>query len=524
MNDRTRLQNLLGASLDSRPDALAIRFGSHDLSFTALDRDVRRLATGLRREGVRRGDRVALFLPNCPEAVMATLACYQLGAIAVPLNYRYLAPETRNVLERVEATLLIHHVDRAPVVATLGDTIEPARCFRVASAPEDSGTTPSAIAATSSAGRLFAHEPLAQPEELDEEDPALILFTSGSTGPPKGVVHTHGSAFAGIDISRRITEVDPHDTVLVGKPISHAGGLETQLMPTLLVGGAVVLAMKPTPAEAVSLIRSSSVTQYALMASDLLDFIEHLEQHPTRIDTLENGIGSGDVVPTELHHRFRDLFGWEVMEGCGMTELGTYYAMNPRHGERRWGSLGLPCPDMQIQILGDDGESARAGEVGEIALRSPASTIGYWKEASATEELLRDGWLHTGDLGHFDADGYLWLFGRKKLIIVRRGSNITPTEVENVIDLHPRVHASVVVGLPDARDGHVPVALVALTEGSERLDEDALRSFVSERLAAYKTPVRYVFLSELPRNSTGKFDRHRLEQIARDALGGSTSS
>lgn len=313
--------------------------------------------------------------------------------------------------------------------------------------------------------------------------------------------------------------------MLVGKPITHAGGLQTQLMPTLSVGGQVILAMKPEPAQAASLIDAHAVSEYGMLASDLLDFVEYLEEsHATCLPTLKNSIGSGDSVPVDLHHRFRDLLGWEVMEGAGMTEIGGYYAANPRYGSRKWGSLGLPTPDTELRIVDESGAECPSGETGEIAVRSPSATIGYWQDPAGTAEVIRDGWLYTGDLAHRDEQGYVWFVGRKKLMIVRRGSNIAPAEVEDVLDEHPQVHASVVVGVHDQRDGQVPVACVARLHDTESVTEGELRDFVAKRLAAYKNPARYFFFDELPRNSTGKFDRHRLQEAAEREMAGGESS
>ena len=317
------------------------------------------------------------------------------------------------------------------------------------------------------------------------------------------MVHSHAGAFHGIDISRRIFDLSQQSRVLVGKPISHAGGLETQLMPTLLAGGEVSLAMKPTPKQAATMIQAYQITEYAMLASDLLDFVEYLEQNPTDLSSLRTSIGSGDSVPEDLHQRFRDLFGWEVMEGCGMTELGGYYAANPLRGIRKWGSLGLPAPDMRLRIVDEEGNDVEGEAVGEVLVQSPSATIGYWHNPTATDDLFRGGWLHTGDLAHFDSDRYVWFVGRKKLMIVRRGSNIAPAEIENVLDAYPQVHASVVVGVPDRLDGHVPVACVAAVDPRCPPSEAELREFVSQHLAAYKNPVRYLFFDELPRNSTG---------------------
>lgn len=516
MADYTRLQNLLCPALEAVPERIAIRASSTEISYAELDRQVRVVAAGLRAQGVQSGDRVAWFLPNCLEAVTTTLACYQLGAIAVPLNNRYVAQEARDVLERITARVLVFAAERRDVVQPLLDSNLVESAFQVGGGGDGS---------VSSFDALLDYEPLVEQEAVDAQHPALILFTSGSTGHPKGVVHSHRGAFSGIDISRRIFDFQRDDIVLVGKPITHAGGLQTQLMPTLLVGGEVILAMKPEPAKAASLIDAHAVSEYGMLASDLLDFVEYLEEsHATRLPTLKNCIGSGDSVPVDLHHRFRDLLGWEVMEGAGMTEVGGYYAANPRYGSRKWGSLGLPTPDTELRIVDERGVECPPGEMGEIAIRSPSATIGYWQDPTATAELFQDGWLHTGDLAHRDGQGYVWFVGRKKLMIVRRGSNIAPAEVEDVLDEHPQIHASVVVGVHDRQDGQVPVACVSRLHDTEAVTEDELRDFVSDRLAAYKNPARYFFFDELPRNSTGKFDRHHLQEAAERAMAGGESS
>ncbi|MEB3322336.1 MAG: fatty acid--CoA ligase family protein [Synechococcaceae cyanobacterium] len=305
------------------------------------------------------------------------------------------------------------------------------------------------------------------------------------------------------------------DVVLVGKPLCHAGGLQTQLLPSLMAGARVVLAMRPSPATAVALIRRYDVTEFGLLASDLLDFVDHLEAHGLALPSLRTVIGSGDTVPLELQERFRRLFGWTVLEGCGMTEVGGYYAMQPIHGERQPGSLGLPTPGTELRLLPMSGtEEVEPGEVGEIAVRTASATIGYWKNPEATRDLFRDGWLMSGDLARRDADGTLWFCGRRKLVIVRRGSNIDPAEIEERLDAHPAVHAAVVVGVPHPRDGEVPVAWIQAQSGARLPDDQQLRGYLAEHLAAYKLPVRFLPITDLPRNSTGKFDRVRLRQRA----------
>lgn len=508
----TRLQNLLATACSRHPQRIAIRSSGHQITFGQLQLQVDRLSAGLLDLGVQPGARVAWLLPNSIEAVTTTLACYQVGAVSVPLNYRFVAEEAMDVIDRTGAEILIFHRDREPMIANLMSDARPQlRCVSVG---------PSALPVEEFSS-LFRTVESSKPSvvTVPEDSPALILFTSGSTGRPKGVVHSHEGSFCAIDVSRRVFGFNETDVVLVGKPISHAGGLQTQLLPALLAGAEVILEDRPKPDRAVDLIRQFCVTQCALLASDLLDFVEYLELRSAELPSLNNLIGSGDSVPIDLHQRFLDLFGWQVMEGAGMTEVGGYYAVNPRDGIRKWGSLGLPTPGTKLRVVDDHGHDCPPETHGEIILQSESTTTGYWENDLATTELYLDGWLHTGDLGYLDSDGYVWFVGRKKLIIVCRGSNIAPAEVENALDEHPRVRASVVVGVKDDRDGQAPVACVALLPGTPLSIEADLREYVHQRLAEYKNPANYMFLDELPRTRTGKFDRSKLKELAEEQFG-----
>ncbi len=505
------LQNLLHIGLTSTPDKVALRFQHQVFSYRQLQDQIDRLALGLCALKIKKGDRIAMLLPNCPEAAMLILACYRIGAIAVPLNYRYKANEASYVLNHTAAMMLVFHVERRQIVENL--KLDDALKYKYL---VDSKTQESDYQAFS---QLFDFPALDHVRATAPEDPALILYTSGSTGQPKGVVHSHQSVCHAIDISQRALGIATDDTVLIGKPISHAGGLQTQLMPTLKAGGEAILAMKPTPEQAVQIINQSSVTEYGLLASDLLDFIEYLELHSTPLPSLKNAIGSGDAVPLDLHHRFKALLGWEVLEGCGMTEVGCYYAMNPKNGQRKWGSMGLPCPDTEVEIINDSGHLCQNHEIGEFRVKSPSATLGYWQDPEQTRQLFLSGWLLTGDLGYCDEDGYLWFVSRKKLLIVRRGSNISPIEIESILDEHPAIHASVVVGITDSTDGEVPVAIIALLEPQKSLAEETLNAFLSASLADYKIPAHYLFVHDLPRNSTGKYDRSHLKTLAETEFG-----
>jgi long-chain acyl-CoA synthetase len=258
---------------------------------------------------------------------------------------------------------------------------------------------------------------------------------------------------------------------------------------------------------------SPSIMQ--LLPTGLDDFVEASGHDEHDLSSLRAVVVGGDTVPLDVHRRFTDLLGFEVTEQIGMTEC-SHYASNPPYGEKRLGSVGRPVPGHDVRIVDASGSGVPVGKTGEIIVRSEAMFDRYWENPEATRDALRDGWLHTGDLGRFDADGWLWFMGRQKEIIIRAGSNIVPEEVEEVLYQHPAVALACVVGAPDAHLGQRVEAYVELEPG-QSVTEDELRAFAGDRLSAYKVPERIVFLASMPRTGTGKLDRHRLEQqIAAD--------
>lgn len=502
------LGHLLTETAKRTPNQIALWFASHSWTYAQLDEGTARLAAALSAAGVTTGDRVALFLPNCPELVLSYFACFKLGAIVVPLNYRYREPEARYALEHSGSTSLIVHQSLVSEVAALPlASMGITRCYLVGGSasppfhPFDSLVTTNATFPAAS---------------FDEHHPAAILYTSGSTARPKGVTYSHSTLWHNCLIQTETYQFTPADVHLVSTAACHAAAFTGQLLPNVHVGGTSVLTHLPTPAQVVDAITSHRVTRVQMLPASLEDLVEYLEAHPGHdLTSWRCCTAGGDVVPLDLHHRFRKVTGFDITELYGMTELLSCIT-NPPFGDKKPGSIGKPVAQTSVRLLDDHDQDVPPGGTGELLVRNPAMMVGYWNDPTATTETLRDGWMHTGDLARCDDDGYYWFFSRKKEIIIRGGSNVSPLEVEVVLDEHPAVHLSCVVGVPDPHLGEIVAAYVSFRDGiAEPPTVDELRRFAAQRLAAYKVPERITILPELPLNPTGKVDRKMIHKLVR---------
>ncbi len=487
------------------PDKAALWFGERLWTYAALDDDSDRVAAALSAAGVRAGDRVALFLPNCPELFLGYLACFKLGAVCVPLNYRYRAPEARYALEHSGSTTLLVHQSLAPEAAALPlEQMGVTRRYLAGDGAGPPGFTPFAELLKGPAGAVPA-------PGFGADQRAAILYTSGTTAKPKGVTYTHATLWANCQIQVESFAFTADDVHLVSTSACHAAAFTGQLLPNLLAGGTAVLTHLPSPEQVARAIESRRVTRTQMLPASLEDLVEHLERHPSAdLRSWRCCTAGGDVVPLALHERFRRVTGFDVTELYGMTEALSCIT-NPPFGPKRLGSIGKPVARTQLRVVDPQGKDAPDGQTGELLVKSPAVMVGYWNDPGATAAALRDGWLYTGDLARRDGDGVFWFVARKKEIIIRGGSNISPLEIEEVLDRHPAVHLSCVVGVPDPHLGERVAAYVALRDDAvPRPEEEELRRFVAERVAAYKVPERVTIVAELPLNPTGKVDRKAL--------------
>jgi acyl-CoA synthetase (AMP-forming)/AMP-acid ligase II len=497
------LGQVLRHTRERTPDKVALHFGGRLWNYAALDDQTDRVAAGLAVAGVRPGYRVALLLPNCPELVLCYFGCFKLGAICVPLNYRYRQEEARYALEHSGATSLVVHQSLAAEVEHL-----PLAAMGVARRYLAGGSCPPTFTPFEDllAGPAGPPDP-----DVDEGKPAAILYTSGSTARPKGVVYTQGTLWQNCLIQAETFAFTPDDVHLVSTAACHAAAFTGQLLPNVHVGGTAVLTHLPSPEEVVRQMAAHRVTRTQMLPASLEDLVEYLEEHPgADLRSWRCCTAGGDVVPAELHRRFRAVAGFDLTELYGMTEALSCIT-NPPFGPKRHGSVGRPAVRTEVRVVDAEGAALPDGKTGELLVRSPAMMVGYWNDPAATAEALRGGWVHTGDLARRDADGCFWFVGRKKEIVIRGGSNISPLEVEAAIDAHPAVHLSCVVGVPDAHFGQLVAAYVQLRhDAAVRPTPQELRQFVADRIAAYMVPERITVVDHLPLNATGKVDRRQM--------------
>jgi long-chain acyl-CoA synthetase len=508
------LADLLRVGLDAEPEALALVSAHRSMSWRELEAEAERLAGGYRGMGLEPGDRIASLMPNRIALLVHYLACFKAGLVATPLNYRYTHGEIDHALEVSGARALLAHVERHEDVGESALAVDLPLGVVAYADPELPGEIED-VDWHHSFDELLKSEPLPPQPDPDPEEPVAIFFTSGSTGPAKGVTHTRSSLRWMIASAAAAFELDAEDVFLPGSSMSHIGSFLWALS-TLSVGGRVVVARTFDSHELLPLLREQKPTVLAMIPAALLALIRDHDLQPHDFDSLRVCRCGSDKVSTELLHEFAAVAGFPIVEGYGMTEVGLA-TLNPPSGVVKQGSIGRPIAGFSIALRDEEGEPIAAETVGRIFIRTPASMAGYWQAPEATEEVLRKGWIDSGDLARADEDGYLWFFGRKKQVIVHDGSNISPYEVEGALVDHPAVDLAGAVGVHDTVHGENVRAYVTLREGAERPTAAELILHCRERIG-YKAPEEILFLDEMPLNPTGKIDRVGLKRMAEDHL------
>ncbi|MRH92401.1 AMP-binding protein [Nocardia sp. SYP-A9097] len=468
-----------------RPRGPALADDGSALDNTGFLRAVRRAAATLRGYDVGPGDVVAVLLPNTADLVVTLFAAWRLGAALTPVNPALVAGEVAYQVTDAGAKILV--TDRAfdgPVRAVV--SVDELR-----------------------AGAL---EPDADPIDVDVNALALLIYTSGTTGRPKGVMLDHANLRSMCDMVIGALALTAADHSLLILPLFHVNGIVVSVLSPLLAGGQTTVAGRFDVKTFFSRVESSRATYFSAVPTIYTMLVELPAQVRPDTSSLRFGICGAAPVSVELLAKFEARYGIPIIEGYGLSEGSCASTLNPVAGQRKPGTVGLPLPGQRIRIVAADGTEAPRGETGEVLISGPNVMRGYLNRPEATATTIVDGWLHTGDIGRIDQDGYLILVDRAKDMIIRGGENIYPKEIETVVYQLPEIAEAAVVGRPDPVYGEQPVLFVSLTGGAE-LDTDAIRDHARTGLAKYKLPVSIRILGELPKNAVGKIDKPALRRL-----------
>src|SRR5215203_1747417 len=491
------LAEILTSTAARAADHTAFKLDDVELSYGALDESSARVASLLRSKGVKPGDRVGLMLPNVPYFPAIYYGILRAGAVVVPMNVLLKEREVSFYLGDPGAKLVFawHGFSDA---AEQGASDAGAECILVQPGEFEQ--------------LVLGHEPEATVAERAPDDTAVILYTSGTTGTPKGAELTHANLRMNCMTSaRQLGEYTEEDVLLGALPLFHTFGQTCTMNCAVVSGACVTMLPRFDPDRALEIIERDRVTVFQGVPT-----MYNAMLHAERADSADTSclrlcMSGGAAIPVELIRAFEEKFGCIILEGYGLSETSPVASFNHPDRERKPGSIGTPIEGVEMQVWDDDGNEVPQGEVGEIVIRGHNIMKGYWNRHDANKEAITDaGWFRTGDMAKMDDDGYFFIVDRKKDLIIRGGYNVYPREIEEVLYEHPAIQEAAVVGVPHDELGEEVGAAVVLKEG-ESVDADELRSYVKEQVAAYKYPRKIWFVDELPKGPTGKILKREIE-------------
>jgi long-chain acyl-CoA synthetase len=490
------LASNLTASARRTPDRPALRFDSGLLSYADFDRGSAQVAGLLTSLGVGPGDRVGVMLPNVPEFAACYYGALRTGAVVVPMNVLLKEREVDFYLADSETrVLLAWHGFAGPAEA--GASRAGATCVLVGNGSYD--------------GLLAGVEPSFAVVERAADDTAVILYTSGTTGTPKGAELTHANLAGNAKVTADLFGLDERAIILGALPLFHAFGQTCALNVSVLIGACLTLVPRFDPQLALQIIERDKVTVFEGVPTMYSAMLHHPKAAEIDVSSLALCVSGGAALPLEVMRGFEKQFGCVILEGYGLSETSPVASFNHPDRPRKPGSIGTPVRGVEMKVVDDEkGAELPIGEVGEIVIRGENVMKGYWRRPDFTAAAIVDGWFRTGDLARVDADGYFFIVDRKKDMIIRGGYNIYPREIEETMYEHAAIKEVAVIGIPDEYLGEEVGAAVVL-RGDAQATPEQLREFAKAQMAAYKYP-RYVWLvDELPKGSTGKILKREIQ-------------
>lgn len=507
---RLVLGEILARNARREPDRTALVFQDRALTFAQLDRRANQLANALAERGVRRGDMVAVLMYNRLEVVESFFAAHKLGACPVPVNFRLAASEVAYIFEDSGAVAVLTDAPLTKLAVEATKSVDTVRLVATAGEPLDG--------AESYEGLLGSGGADAPDVDVEESDLAFLMYTSGTTGRPKGAMLTHQNLV--MNTVNWIIEMEarPGDVWLSGLPLFHIGGVNG-LLPFIYLAGTCVITPSTgfDPLESLRLLEKHAVTMCYFVPTQWQQICSLPEASQVDTTRLRRALwGASQAPPATLELLVRTFPSVGIVNAFGQTEMSSNTCfLKAEDAVRKMGSVGLPAVNVEVRILDEAGNDVHVGEVGEIVYRGPTVMAGYHNRPEATREVFRDGWFHSGDLVRKDDEGFIYVVDRVKDMIISGGENIYPAEVERAVERHPAVREVAVVGVPHPRWVETPIAVV-VPAADERPGVEEIAEFIKSDLASYKKPSAVVYVDELPRNAASKI----LKRELRDAYQG----
>ncbi len=497
-----QVTNILEQKAKEYPHKPAVIFRQQEISFSKLKDNVFSLGNSLLKLGLKRGDKIGIYLPNWPEHIYSYLAIWSIGATAVPLDFMLTEDELSSCLNHAEAKLLITKHKATVSFENLKKNI-PSLKNIISSQPEEAGVL--------SFEELLAKGKSSSPDiKIQDKDYAIIFYTSGTTGRPKGVLINYAQLLAAPKSMEFFVNADlsAKDTALCALPLTHSGGL-IYIQNTIIFGLTLVLMERFMPLDFLRCVQNYKVNFFWIVPSMYYALLQLKEFETFDLSSLRWIVTFGASNSPDALRRFNQYCPKAyLLNGWGLTETNAPTVVLPM-GSKKIESVGKPAPWIEVKIFNDQFEELKAGEVGEVVVKSWVVTEGYFKDAALTSQTIRNGWFYTGDLGKFDSEGFLYIVGRKKEMIKVGGEIVFEPEVESVLYRHPDIAEAAVVGISDKLRGEVPKAFLVVKEG-RNIAEDDLRYFLRAHLAHFKIPHYFEFRAALPKNRAGKIDKEQL--------------
>lgn len=503
------LADLLWFTCSKHPHTIALVDGVQRWDYGSLLGRVKGLAGSLLQRGIREGDRVAIMLPNSHQFVEAYFAALAIGAVATPVNFRFAAPEIRFLLEDSKPSAFFFHSSYGQRVSEALEGLEGPRLL-VAVEGEKGGL-----------GEDFEQlvsrgSPLEGPLPRAEEDPCQLMYTSGTTGSPKGALIPHRAVLWNLINTMHGREDREGEKALIIGPMYHTAALNNHLTIQMALGGTAILIRSFDPMLVLEVIQKERATTISGAPTMFHMLMEYPQAHNYDLSSITKCTSGASILPQQTRRKLERFFPriQGIYDVYGCTEAApTISILRDEESRRKPGSVGRPLPFVEVKIVDEQDREVPSGEVGELVCRGPNVMLGYYRKPEATLEAMRGGWLHTGDLARMDQDGYLYIVDRKKDLIISGGENIYPREIEEVLLEHPAIADAAVVGTPDPVWGEAVHAFLVLREG-HTLTQEMVVEHCRKKLAGYKKPRRVTFVSEIPRNPSGKTLKTRLREIS----------